>query len=51
MRPAWALDGASKGDAITGINRADTASVENYSMSSDSLLNFKAIFGRFHEPS
>ena len=32
MRPALALDIASKGDAIAGISRADTASVENYSM-------------------
>ena len=49
MRPALALDIASKGDAITGINRADTASVENYSMSGDSLLDGKAIFGSLHE--
>jgi hypothetical protein len=41
----------AKGDAITGIKRADTASVENYSMSSDSLLNFTAKFGSLHEPS
>ena len=35
---------ASKGDAITGIKRADTASVENYSMSSDSLHDGKELF-------
>ena len=45
-----ALDIASKGDAITGINRADSASVENYSMFGNSLHDGKAIFGRFHEP-
>ena len=37
MRPALALDIASKGDAITGISRADTASVESGSMFGNSL--------------
>ena len=36
MSPAFALDVASKGDAITGINRADSASVRQCSVSSDS---------------
>ena len=33
MSPAFALDVASKGDAITGIKRADSASVKHCSMS------------------
>ena len=32
MSPAFALDVASKGDAVTGINRADSASVKRCSM-------------------
>ena len=35
MRPAFALDVASKGDAVTGINRADSASVKRCSISGD----------------
>ena len=29
MRPAWSPAGAGKGDAVTGINRADPASVKS----------------------
>lgn len=35
MRPALTLAFASRGDAITGINRADTASVKRYSILRD----------------
>ena len=35
MSPAFALDVASKGDAITGIKRADSASVNRCSVSCD----------------
>ena len=42
MRPALALDIASKGDAITGINRADSASVENCSTFGNSLHRYCA---------
>ena len=35
MRPAFTLVFASKGDAITGINRADSASVSRYPISGD----------------
>ena len=49
MRLAFALDVASKGDTITGINRADTASVENCSMFGNSLHYGKEIFGAQRE--
>ena len=45
MRPALALDVASKGDAFTGIKRADTASVENYSIFGNSLHDRKRYSG------
>ena len=35
MSPAFELDAASKGDAITGINRADTANVKRCEISGD----------------
>ena len=36
---------ASKGDAFTGIKRADSASLENYSMFGNSLHDGREIFG------
>ncbi len=36
MSPAFALDFASRGDAVTGINRADSASVKLNSILCDS---------------
>ncbi len=41
MRPAFALDVASKGDAITGIKRADSARVNRCSVSCDSAKDAK----------
>ena len=50
MKPAWALDVASKGGAIARISRADTASVENGSMSCNSLHDGKPYSAHIESP-
>ena len=46
MSPAFTLDVASKGDAITGIKRADSASVNRCSLSCDPAKDAKSIVSR-----
>ncbi len=50
MKPAWALDVASKGGAIARISRADSASVENGSMSCNSLHDGKPYSAHIESP-
>ena len=49
MSPAFALDVASKGDAVTGINRADLASVNRCSASCDPAEDGERILRLTHQ--